>query len=93
MTLEVLAQTLAERGKHYAGPGGYADTARTSQILKRVFRESPNWAEGFLNVEMKESLDMIANKLARLLNGNAHHTDSWHDLAGYSTLAEKSIKS
>lgn len=80
-------QTLAARGKHYEGPGGYADTAATSQNIKWIFRESPNWKR--LSDAQKESLEMIAGKLSRILNGNPDHADSWHDLAGYAGLAEK----
>ncbi len=87
-----VAVTLAERGKHYEGPGGYADTARTAQMLKRIFRQSLNWTEGNLTSSMQESLDMIANKLARVLNGNPGHADSWHDVAGYATLVEKELQ-
>lgn len=84
--------TLAARGKHYEGPGGYADTARTAQAIKEVFRSSPNWSLRNLTPVMCESLDMIANKLSRILNGNPNHADSWHDLAGYATLAEQTVQ-
>lgn len=87
--MTTLDKTLQVRGKHYEGPGGYTETASTSQILKNIFRGSPNWDRGNLTPAQRESLDMIANKLARILNGNAQHADSWHDLAGYATLAEK----
>lgn len=82
-----LTATLAMRGKHYEGPGGFLDTAKTAQDIKGIFRRSPTWVR--MNPAMRESLDMIANKLARVLNGNHTHTDSWHDIAGYATLAEK----
>ena len=82
-------ETLQDRGRHYEGPGGYRETASTAQEIKRLFRASPNWTQHRLSYAQKESLDMIANKLSRLLNGNPNHTDTWHDIAGYSTLAEK----
>lgn len=81
-------QTLQDRGRHYEGPGGYADTAEISQDLKGIIRNSLNWAQCNLSSAQMESLDMIANKLARVLCGNADHTDTWHDIAGYATLAE-----
>ena len=83
-----LKETLEARGKHYEGPGGYRDTAGFAQEIKRLFRASPNWTMRRLSYAQMESLDMIANKLSRLLNGNPNHTDTWHDIAGYSTLAE-----
>lgn len=84
-----VATTLTARGKHYEGPGGYAETAKTAQELKEIFRASPNWSR--LTPAQKEALDMIANKQSRILNGNPDHADSWHDIAGYSTLAEREI--
>jgi len=81
--------TLAARGKHYEGPGGYADTAATAQDLKDVMFRGPNWQLGRLSAAQKESLHMIANKIARIVNGDPNHADSWHDIAGYATLAEK----
>lgn len=82
-----LDETLEARGKHYEGPGGYRETATTAQEIKHIFRASPNWRR--MAAAQKESLDMIANKLSRLLNGNPNHVDSWHDLSGYASLAEK----
>jgi len=29
---------------------------------------------------------MIANKMARILNGNYYLNDSWHDIGGYAAL-------
>ena len=83
-----LKETLEARGKHYEGPGGYRDTAGFAQEIILLFRASPNWTMRRLSYAQMESLDMIANKLSRLLNGNPNHTDTWHAIAGYSTLAE-----
>jgi hypothetical protein len=33
-----------------------------------------------------EALDMIASKIARIVNGNPDHVDSWVDIAGYAQL-------
>jgi sulfur carrier protein ThiS len=35
---------------------------------------------------MLESLDMIANKIARIVNGDPYYKDSWQDIAGYAQL-------
>lgn len=35
----------------------------------------------------QESLDMIANKISRILNGDCYYDDSWRDISGYATLA------
>ena len=41
---------------------------------------------------MRESLEMLAHKVARILNGNPDYVDSWHDVSGYATLVEKRLK-
>jgi hypothetical protein len=40
---------------------------------------------------MQESLDMICHKMARILNGNPYHFDSWHDIIGYARLIESEL--
>ena len=65
--------------------GLYKETANLSQSLKDVFRSGKNWAN--LTDVQKESLEMIALKIARVLNGNAAHRDHWDDVAGYAALA------
>src|SRR5689334_7025820 len=37
----------------------------------------------------KESLDMIALKLSRILSGQANYRDHWDDIAGYAKLASE----
>ena len=37
------------------------------------------------------AMGMIMHKIARIFNGGHMHSDSWHDIAGYAILAEKSI--
>lgn len=36
--------------------------------------------------DQKEALEMIAHKLARIINGDPDYADSWVDIAGYSKL-------
>jgi hypothetical protein len=64
--------------------GPYRNTAAWSQSLKDMFRSSPNW--GKMNDQQKESLEMIASKLARLLNGDHNHPDHPVDISGYADL-------
>jgi hypothetical protein len=70
--------------------GVYKSTAAWSQSLKDMFRSSGNWAS--LNDGQREALEMIAVKLARLLNGNPQFPDHWDDLAGYGKLGSNSIE-
>jgi len=70
--------------------GDYKLTAAWSQSIKDMFRGSPNWHH--MNDGQKEALEMIAVKLARLLNGDPQFPDHWDDLAGYGMLGSNSIE-
>ena len=73
--------TLQERGNRY---GKFPEHARITQNLKRAMRDSPNWET--LDDDQKETLEMIAHKIGRILNGDANYHDSWHDINGYTKL-------
>lgn len=64
--------------------GEYAFLAIISQDLIMRMRCSTNW--NLLECDQRESLEMIAHKIARILNGNPDTHDHWHDIAGYATL-------
>lgn len=70
--------------------GHYSVVSQISQDIKRVMKESPNYK--VMPAFAKESLDMIANKIARILNGNYYYDDSWRDISGYATLALMEIE-
>lgn len=76
-----LDEILEKRGQSY---GDYSDQAHTAQMLKESFRNAPSYPD-MLAVE-RESLDMIAVKLSRIMTGSPHHEDSWVDIAGYAQL-------
>lgn len=80
-------QTLEERGKNY---GEFDQQAAIAQGIKDAFRIGGNWNK--LDPDMKEALDVIANKIGRILNGNPKYADSWHDIAGYATLVDKRLQ-
>jgi hypothetical protein len=65
--------------------GDFSDNARHGQVLRDYFRASPNWEH--MDEVHRESLDMIACKLSRILSGQSTHDDHWKDIAGYATLA------
>lgn len=65
--------------------GQYSIVSQISQDIKKVMKESPNYK--IMPAFARESLDMIANKIARILNGNYYYDDSWRDISGYATLA------
>lgn len=36
--------------------------------------------------------EMIAHKIARILNGDPNYADNWHDIAGYATLIDLQLQ-
>ena len=72
---------LDERHGRY---GTFAEQALIAQNLKAAMRHSPNWKK--LPADMKETLEMMASKTARILNGDFAYGDSWVDIAGYAQL-------
>lgn len=82
-----IEDTLAERGSQY---GSWRLQSAVTQQIKKAFADTPNWEK--LPDYMRESLDQIANKFARILSGNYTHLDNWHDTVGYARLAEDCLK-
>lgn len=74
--------TLAERGSRY---GQYHEHARITQNIKSAMQDSPNWSS--LRPDQKETLEMLAHKVGRILNGDPLYHDSWHDIVGYAKLS------
>lgn len=84
MSIEI---TLADRQKTH---GDFTNHARVSQGLKQalVFGQQYN---KLTNAE-QEALEMILHKVARIVCGNPHHKDHWHDIQGYAALVEARIQ-
>lgn len=82
-----IEDTLEQRGNNY---GDYRDVAYAAQELKKTLRYSKSWHS--MEPYMQESLDMICNKMSRIVNGNPYYDDSWHDICGYATLVEKQLE-
>lgn len=85
--MSTVANTLAERGSRY---GEFADHAKIAQGLQDVMRSHPNWDK--LDLDMKQALTVIADKIARILNGDPFYIDNWHDLQGYAKLIEDRLQ-
>lgn len=83
-----LDQILRERGEQY---GPFATHAKIAQDIKRAMfgKSSP---PDKLGDDQREALEMIAHKIARIINGNHNLVDSWDDIAGYATLVAKRLK-
>jgi len=85
--LTKIDETLAERGSTY---GDFREQARITYNLKRAAQDSPNWSS--LPDYMREGLDMVFHKLARLLNGDPFYDDNLHDVVGYTKLMQDRAK-
>jgi len=86
MTNNTINKTLNERNKEY---GSFTDNASMTCLLKALMEDSNKW-DSLLDTQ-KEALHMIAHKISRILNGNPHNVDSWHDIAGYAVLVENEL--
>ena len=84
---ESIQETLVERGARY---GSFDAHAMITQNIKKAMVDSKNWSS--LPDYMKESLDMVAHKIGRILNGDPYYDDSWVDIVGYSQLVVNILK-
>lgn len=84
-----ILKTLDERHSRY---GTYMEVAKTSQLLKEILAEAMVKNPIEIAHDINESLDMICNKLSRIVNGDPNYDDSWHDIAGYATLISERLR-
>lgn len=75
--------TLTERGARY---GEFRDHAAIAQDIQDAMRKPAGWAK--LAPDQKQALTVIADKIARMLNGDPDYIDNWHDIVGYARLVE-----
>ena len=85
--MSTIEAILAERGIRY---GAFEDHALIAQNLQDAMRGTEGWAK--LKADQKQALSVIADKIARILNGDPTYIDSWTDLSGYATLIEKRLE-
>ena len=79
-------KTLEQRGSRY---GKFKDVAATTYALREILRDASNHAH--MTYEQVIALDMICNKMARIVNGDPSYIDNWHDISGYATLVEREL--
>lgn len=76
---EMIDAILNDRHSTY---GHFMDVAAVAIALRAVIRDRrPD-----LYPDQEEALNMICNKIARIVNGDPNHIDSWRDVAGYAQL-------
>ena len=78
---------LNEREKTH---GDFPTQAITAQELKHRLRNTPNWPK--LPEYMRESLELICTKLARMTHGNWKDVDHPKDGSGYFELIVRELK-
>jgi len=79
--------TLDQRGNRY---GDFRDNAEVSQRLQAAMRyDEAKWYE--MEPMHREALTAIAQKIARILNGDPNYVDNWHDIQGYARLVEERL--
>jgi hypothetical protein len=76
-----IRDTLKERGDRY---GAFEDHAHLCQEIKATFRIGRSWNS--CSPSQKQALETIADKIARMLNGDPDYDDNWIDIIGYAQL-------
>ena len=66
--------------------GSYMQSADTAIKIKGAMHNAIARNDLHLFPDQLMSLDMIAVKISRIVNGNPSHRDSWLDIAGYAML-------
>jgi len=79
--------TLAQRGERY---GKFREHAIVAQSIKRSMWKHPGWER--LADDQKQALEVIADKMARIVNGDPNYLDNWHDIIGYAKLVEDRLQ-
>lgn len=64
--------------------GDYAQMSLCAQSIKAALHASPNWDK--MGPPARESLELMATKIARIVHGDFSCYDHWDDLRGYSQL-------
>lgn len=70
--------------------GDYRVNARITQDIKGVIQAEAKYHS--LPPDMRETLDMIALKIGRILAGDPTVEDHWDDIAGYSRLVSNQLR-
>lgn len=79
-------KALEQRGERY---GKFKDVAATIYALQEILRDAKSYKH--MSDDQVIALDMICNKMARIVNGDPNYIENWHDIAGYATLVEQEL--
>jgi len=79
---------LSERGLRY---GNFLRQSQITADLKGIMRAYVAW-DDVLAPDQREALEMIAVKIARILNGDPNYADNWRDIEGYARLVANRLE-
>lgn len=100
-TVTDITKTLNERGQRYGKFHSHASIAMRLKFSMRY--EEPHLEEGQYGITLRkgwanlscdqaQALDIICDKIARILNGDPNYIDNWHDIQGYAKLIEDRLR-
>lgn len=89
MTQTNVNEMLAGRESRY---GSFQGHAEISQVIKQVIHSAAKARNKEFESDQLEALDMIAHKIARIINGDQNYADNWIDIAGYATLVANRLE-
>ena len=84
--MSITDQILSEREQTH---GLFREVASYSQAFKNMMRTARNWQR--LDVAQAQALEVVADKVARILCGDPSFTDHWQDGAGYFELVVRDL--
>ena len=84
---KTIQEILKEREKTH---GDFSVHAAITQAIKSCYKITTAYDR--LSSPQRETLDMIAHKIGRILTGNPNTKDHWDDIAGYATLISERIE-
>jgi len=84
-----ISKVLNERGARY---GDFTHHAEVCQSIKNTLLFHRYSKYGQLSADKKQALDVIADKIARILTGDPEYDDNWIDIQGYAKLAQERLR-
>lgn len=83
---EAIEETLKTRGNVH---GDFVASAQFKDSVNSIVRLTPNYIR--MDRACRQALFMIVEKMGRILYGEPHFADHWHDISGYAKLIDDAI--
>lgn len=94
MMTDTVSEITTRRGSVY---GPFLHNAIVAQAIKDAMHNIPDpdnegslWAK--LPHDVRESLDLIALKISRIVTGDPLYLDNWDDIGGYAKIVADRIR-